>query len=298
MVYFHADWCPHCNHFGPQWDQLVGNVSEKMQFPTPTGQSQTATLLKMNCARFRDTCRDLGIKSFPTLRLYKRSGSFVPYTEEHTFDNAISFLKDYFSQRLQERAVSSGGCQVLGDLNIPRVQGNFHLTVGPAQDSTPNPDLVNMTHVVDHLTFNDAQANFRVWERIVGMKAEGVPESFFDHLQPLDAKMFVVQRANHAHQHFLKAVNTKIGKKKNLYQITHTARTLRAEDAEEHAVPRAHFAYDFSPLGVVIQRKRTPWYEFVTSLVAIIGGSYAIVQLFGGAADSVYLARKDAAKQS
>jgi len=304
LVFFHVDWSDHCQHFGPLWNQVVDVVSEKMLFPTPAGQRQRVTLLKMNCAsRFRDTCRDLGIASFPTLRLYKRSGSFVPYADysrERSSENIISFLKDYFSQRLPEQSAprKAAGCEIQGHLNIPRVQGEFYLTVGPSKDGTPNPDLVNMSHVVEHVSFNDAQANFHVFERLKQLKAENVPTSFIEHLTALDGKKFVVDRADLVPQHFLKVVNTKIGKKKRLFQITHAVREMLPEDGtEEHFVPRVRFAYDFSPLQVTIQKKGMPWYDFVTSFVAIIGGSYALVQLGGGAADSVYLATKTSAKR-
>ncbi len=43
---------------------------------------------------------------------------------------------------------------------------------------------------------------------------------------------------------------------------------------QDDEVPEAKFSYDISPMSVVISSKRRRWYEFVTSLMAIIGGTF------------------------
>ncbi|CAK9072625.1 unnamed protein product [Durusdinium trenchii] len=61
--------------------------------------------------------------------------------------------------------------------------------------------------------------------------------------------------------------------------------------------PRARFSYDFSPMSVVVKEKSKRWYEFLTSLMAILGGTvstFTIVELTSGAVETVGTAVKDA----
>ena len=47
-------------------------------------------------------------------------------------------------------------------------------------------------------------------------------------------------------------------------------------------VPEARFSYDIAPMSVVIQRKGKRWYEFITSICAIIGGTFTVISLLNG----------------
>ena len=48
---------------------------------------------------------------------------------------------------------------------------------------------------------------------------------------------------------------------------------------EEDEVPEAKFSYDLSPMAVVVSNKGRRWYDFITSLCAIIGGTHTVVGL-------------------
>lgn len=47
-------------------------------------------------------------------------------------------------------------------------------------------------------------------------------------------------------------------------------------------VPEARFSYDLSPTAVVISRAGRRWYEFITSLCAIVGGTFTVFSLMDG----------------
>ena len=53
------------------------------------------------------------------------------------------------------------------------------------------------------------------------------------------------------------------------------------------AIPEAKFSFDLSPTAVVIIQGGKRWYEFITSLCAIIGGVFTVISLFDGAVYSV-----------
>jgi hypothetical protein len=45
----------------------------------------------------------------------------------------------------------------------------------------------------------------------------------------------------------------------------------------EMDVPEAKFSYDLSPMAVLVSSKGRRWYDFVTSVCAIIGGTFTVV---------------------
>jgi thiol-disulfide isomerase/thioredoxin len=300
LVYFYADWCDHSRKFHRTWNKLAklaGEGSERLHFPDEEGYKKPVTLVRMNCGDFKDACRDLDIPMYPTLRLYKRDGNiFTTFKhEKRTFNHILDFLEHSMRSShfldAQHQAIFSEGCQINGLLNVPRVQGFIQLTAEPSHESSLNPDLVNMTHSVGHFSFGDTEANLRNWAIFSHLKTLGVPSSILDHLQPLNDQQFVVDRPLHVPEHHLKVINTKIGERNDLYQITHTARVVNsAEVSKGRAIPQARFSYDFSPLSVVLQKTSKPWYDFLTSLIAILGGTYTVVQLCGGAAENVGIA--------
>lgn len=111
---------------------------------------------------------------------------------------------------------------------------------------------------------------------------------------PWTGKKFIVDRFHEAPQHYLKVVSTHVQGKGNVfYQMTHTDRTRKLRD-DKSAAPQARFTYDFSPMSVVVKAKSKRWYEFLTSLFAILGGTYTVVELCSGAVDTVQQTVKDA----
>lgn len=46
--------------------------------------------------------------------------------------------------------------------------------------------------------------------------------------------------------------------------------------------PDARFTYDVSPMAVVISERSKKFYEFITSICAVIGGTFTVVGLVSG----------------
>jgi Endoplasmic reticulum vesicle transporter len=44
-------------------------------------------------------------------------------------------------------------------------------------------------------------------------------------------------------------------------------------------IPEARFAYEVSPMAVIVSKKRQKWYSFITHILALIGGTFSIVGL-------------------
>ena len=112
-----------------------------------------------------------------------------------------------------------------------------------------------------------------------------LPEKF----SPMDGGEFVVVGAEHAvFHHYMKVVAThyRIGRKAMAYQILSTNQVMVY--AEED-VPEAKFIYDISPMAVVVEENGRYFYEFITSLLAILGGTFTVVSLLE---NTLYLAMK------
>lgn len=46
---------------------------------------------------------------------------------------------------------------------------------------------------------------------------------------------------------------------------------------DEEEVPEARFAYNISPMSVLVRSEKRPWYDFVTKVLAIVGGTFSVV---------------------
>mmetsp|Transcript_18225 Transcript_18225/g.41186 ORF Transcript_18225/g.41186 Transcript_18225/m.41186 type:complete len:471 (-) Transcript_18225:142-1554(-) len=292
IVNFFAEWCIHCRKFSPIWIEAATRISEKMTFTDSDGNQATVKFLKVNCVDFGDHCKEANIAAFPTVRLYKRDGSFEPFQQKRNIDNLISFvtsnIRNSHLMTVHHHSMFTEGCQVQGTLHVPRVPGHFHLQAEAFGDVNVNPAITNVSHVVNHLSFGDRDA--KSWA-----ERQSIPSDMVHHITPLDGKKFIVDRFHEAPQHYLKVVSTHVQGKSNVfYQMTHTDRVRKLRREGNAGAPQARFTYDFSPMSVVVKVKSKRWYEFLTSLFAILGGTYTIVELTSGAVDTVGTAVKEA----
>jgi len=290
LVNFYADWCIHCRKFFPTWVEASNMISEKFNFTDRDGRQTTVKMLRINCVDFSETCQSAQIQAFPTMRLYKRDGSFEAYAEKRTIAHIIGFLtssiRDSHLIVAQHHAMFSEGCHVAGKLEVPRVPGNFHLQAEAFGNVNVNPSMTNVSHTVNHLSFGTKSE--KEWA-----ERQRIPKEMIQHINPLDGKSFVVDRFHEAPQHYLKVVSTRVqGEQTAFYQMTHSDRIKKLK--RNNKAPQARFSYDFSPMIVVVKVKSKRWYEFLTSLFAILGGTYTIVELCSGAVDTVSGAVKEA----
>merc|ERR1712060_870896 len=83
-----------------------------------------------------------------------------------------------------------------------------------------------------------------------------------------------------APHHFIKVVHTRFEASDiRSYQQTHQ---WSARPVPRKTVPQAKFSYDLSPVEVVIRKGDRRWYDFVTSIFAIIGGAFTVMSMTSG----------------
>mmetsp|Transcript_45138 Transcript_45138/g.98117 ORF Transcript_45138/g.98117 Transcript_45138/m.98117 type:complete len:509 (+) Transcript_45138:80-1606(+) len=69
LIEFFAPWCPHCQHFAPEFEQLAGIIRK-----SGTGSSQPRILAaSVDCVRYGDMCRSWGVTGYPTMLWGKTS---------------------------------------------------------------------------------------------------------------------------------------------------------------------------------------------------------------------------------
>lgn len=62
---------------------------------------------------------------------------------------------------------------------------------------------------------------------------------------------------------------------------------------DEHGVPDAKFHFDISPMAVQITKEGRRWYDFITSLLSLLGGTFTVIGLVEGFLYSVLKPKKE-----
>ncbi|XP_048965088.1 endoplasmic reticulum-Golgi intermediate compartment protein 1 isoform X4 [Canis lupus dingo] len=177
-----------------------------------------------------------------------------------------------------------------------QVPGNFHVSTHSATAQPQNPD---MTHVIHKLSFGDTlQDEESHLQRVQ-------PSSFLcgssegklntDHLISTSCRQ--VQNVHGAfnalggadrltsnplasHDYILKIVPTvyedKSGKQRYSYQYTVANKEYVAYSHTGRIIPAIWFRYDLSPITVKYTERRQPLYRFITTICAIIGGTFTV----------------------
>lgn len=139
----------------------------------------------------------------------------------------------------------------------------------------------NTSHIVHELTFGP---------RLKSSMLKKIPFDVRANINPLEGDSFVNHFGHMSHEHNIKVVSThyQIGTILGSSEIKgyQMAVSSHQYDADPN-VPTARFSYDLAPTAVVISQVGRRWYEFFTSLCAIIGGMFTSFQILNGVMGSV-----------
>lgn len=301
FVNFYAPWCIWCQRLEPVWEAFAEEAER---------QGSTVSIIKVDCVAERDLCMDQKIQAFPTLRLFTDGQPAPPdYRDDRTVAAFMEFLKqrvavdeqvarmdaptrEAHEQRKENMRNDHPGCLMSGFLLVNRVPGHFHIEARSKYHNL-NPPNTNMSHIVHHLSFGPALS------RAALRRVEEVPNEYFSlkSTKPIDDKRYVNDALHTAFHHHIKVVSTRLevgarytGENAILaYQMVETSQLMKFD---EEAVPDARFTYDISPMSVVVNRKGKKWYEFITSICAIIGGTFTVVSLFNSFLGVLFKAKR------
>lgn len=172
----------------------------------------------------------------------------------------VGFVENVDKQPSNEGAA----CRFKAKFKVNKVPGNFHLSTHSSRVQPNDPD---MTHTVHELIFGD-----NVSEHVY------LPGGSFNSLanrSPLKTN------ALNTHDYVLKVVPTLVedvgGKKTfNTYQYTFAYREYMQVGHGHSIMPAIWFRYDLSPITVRYIEKRKPFYSFLTTVCAIVGGTFTV----------------------
>lgn len=260
----------------PTWEAFAKTVHDK---------DIHVKVYKVDCEQEEFLCRKHRIMGYPTLRVYKGSQPVFPaYMGKRTVSTLLAWMEDMTNEHAhkQVQTHSEEGCQIVGNVWVNRVPSNFHIT---AKSSNHDFDAktTNLSHIVHHFSFGKPLS--RRVER-------SLPEDVRKNIHPLDGKMFLNTEPRTSHEHYIKVVSThyKVGKS-SLFdrndELGYQMATSNHRYGSDPAIPEAKFSFDLSPTAIVIIQGGKRWYEFITSLCAIIGGLFTVVSLFDGAVYSI-----------
>ncbi|XP_074643996.1 endoplasmic reticulum-Golgi intermediate compartment protein 1-like [Tubulanus polymorphus] len=157
------------------------------------------------------------------------------------------------------------GCIFAAKFFVNKVPGNFHVST---HSSDAQPEEPDMAHRIHQLTFGSYIGNNTT-----------IPGSF-NPLQNKDA----TSESNEAlltHEYFLKVVPTVYehlnGHKQFPYQYTFSYRSYLQMGHGHGVMPAIWFRYELTPISVKYIERRKPIYGFITTLFAIIGGTFTVV---------------------
>lgn len=169
------------------------------------------------------------------------------------------------------------GCNLSGFLWVDRAPGSFHIQ---ARSTTHDiaAHMTNVSHEVHHLSFGNPGLKYQIDRGLVAY-----PDDFFSTTKPMDGNVYVNKNEHEAFHHYLKIVTTEFDdpftstKKVGMigYQVQSNS---QLSFYRSDIVPEAKFSYDPSPISVYYRKKfKKRWYDYITSLMAIIGGTFTLV---------------------
>ena len=192
--------------------------------------------------------------------------------EEQQWSNKILQQK----KRLHNQWVEEEhpGCQISGHLMLDRVPGNFHI-----QARSEHHDLAahmtNVSHEVHSLYFGDPIAFMRIQKGEVS----NVPSKIISKLAPMDNNVYPTYDLHESYHHYLKVISTnveglRVGRRDlRVYQVIENSQLAYYRN---DIVPEAKFIFDLSPISVSYRTTSKHWYDYVTSIMAIIGGVFTV----------------------
>ena len=303
---FYAPWCVWCQRLHPTWESFAEDVETK-KMPIAVGQ--------VDCVANANLCQTQKIQAFPTLRWFSKGEAVLP---DYKGDRTVAALTQFSSRKIdlddkykgwEEKAAAKGGiaagvaaaakppsqgrpdhpgCQVSGYLLVNRVPGNFHIEANSVNHNL-NAAMTNLSHVVNHVSFGDPSVKI---PRKVSKLIDSVPPTNRQ-FEPMNGYSYVNKDAHRAHHHYMKIVSThfKAGRTSAVkYQFIEQSQEVKYAEDE---VPEARFSYDLSPMSVTISRSpRKSWYDFLTSCLAIVGGTFTTMSMIDGALYKMFKTKK------
>jgi len=270
LINFYTRWCLWCKAMVATYEKAAVEFDSLM---LKEHKHIKAKFASVNCENFGSLCTKYRVIAYPTLIIFNHKDPIYPaYDGARNVKSLVKFLKDAVinAEVAVPETYHDHACRIEGVLKVPRVPGNFHIEAA-STDQDMSPQMANLSHTVHTLQFG---------ERVDPALEHRLEKKQQLLLHPLNGKDFILHKRHLAPQHYIQVVTTlyDLGDEKQIQAYQFTSQNRIAEYTNEE-IPEAKFSYVLSPVSVVVNKRRTPFYSFITSLLAIVGGTFTMISL-------------------
>mmetsp|Transcript_74932 Transcript_74932/g.242293 ORF Transcript_74932/g.242293 Transcript_74932/m.242293 type:complete len:364 (+) Transcript_74932:62-1153(+) len=165
---------------------------------------------------------------------------------------------------------NSVGCQVHGDVLVSKVGGNVHVALGKStvRDGKHVHEF-NIKDVSDGFNTSHAIHRLEFGERVAGVHS------------PLEGTTKIVKHGAYMFHYYIKLVPTLFTGSDRVvythqYSVTDNDKNVMVKKGELAGLPGVFLVYEFTPFMVQKIEKTVPLSHFLTSVCAIIGGTFTV----------------------
>merc|ERR1712110_418651 len=192
-----------------------------------------------------------------------------------------------FSKNTNKIPTNGGkGCIFQTNIHIAKVPGNFHVSTHASQIQPDDPD---MAHEITDLYFGTQVVSAKGLPHTVSLKQ-------FNALRGHKTAQSVQKGSSF--DYTLRIVPTVIdksnGQRITTYQYTYAHKDFLSFAHGRRMSPTAWFRYEISPLTVKYTEKRQPFYKFITTICAVVGGTFTVA----GIIDSMVFTAQNIVKKA
>merc|ERR1712157_135143 len=136
------------------------------------------------------------------------------------------------------------GCQLSGFLLVSRAPGNFHIE-GRSKAHDMNPTMVNLSHIVHHLSFG-----MPFTRSIIEKGWTTAPMEILPKLYPMDNNVYVIENKHLSYHHHVQIITNLIDFNQNEIKAYQFLYQSHLSHYQKDAIPEARFSYDLSPIAL------------------------------------------------
>ena len=284
LVNFYAPWCHWSRRLMPTWHHTAQLVSRKAY-----GYNTKIAMVDCTHGDSVNVCRRSHINAFPMVTVFRGNvNTHEFYHGDRTADAFIKFIDHIRANNQGQVHAALGhkagnaapalggrkggpeGCLISGFVMVNKVPGSLSIAAH-SKHHTIAASLINTTHFIHHFSFGEVPPKRRY----------GVLKGAYTAANRLGNSNWITTGSNHTHEHYIKVVNVVYQSYKSYTAYKYTVNSHEYKDDVNYA--GAKFSFDLSPMTVVYSRQSIPFYHFITSLCAIVGGIFTVVGMFDAA---------------
>lgn len=211
------------------------------------------------------------------------------------------------------------GCQLTGHVMVDKAPGELYL-YAESYGHDIAAHMTNLSHIVHHFSFGELESIQYADEQ----QLPGVPSGFRKSLHPMDGNVYVTEQLHQAYHHYLRVIAMEFSdshlfkslreKARRVYRILQNSQlsiyrqnivpgktkcciimqAKRLFHFRDHSHLFCHrqlievkFSYDLSPITVSYLEVSQSWYDYLTGVLAIVGGVFTILGMMDTGLSSV-----------